>query len=63
MEERSSFFPKIRFSLLQQNESFLDDILRKANNRERIFKLRIKLETYNVKLFNEFLSLSSILLV
>jgi len=32
---------------LNQNESIIEDIIRKAMNRERIFKLRAKAEQYN----------------
>ncbi len=36
----------------QQNESIIEDIVRKAINRERIFKLRVKAEQYNVNSFH-----------
>lgn len=32
----------------KQNENIIDDMIKKAMNRERIFKLRAKADQYNV---------------
>ena len=39
----------IRASLLQKNDSAIDSIVRRATHRERLFKLRAKVEQFNVR--------------
>ena len=49
------------FLILKQSESIIEDIIRKAMNHERIFKLRAKAEQYNV-IFNFKKSLTILIL-
>jgi hypothetical protein len=47
----------------KQNESIIEDIIRKATHREQIFKLRAKADQYNVKEFYFYKKINSIILI